>query len=110
MPVISPSFRNYFTFTGRNAKGQAEDLGWYGEVRLDAHYDFGKGHSITGGVIFGMSHFGEQEFKAVDLVVDAFYSFEFPFGLYLSPGLTYAHVFAPKDDVILGFLRVGVTI
>ena len=110
LPVVMPSFFQWFTFAGRDGAGEAEPLGWYGQVRVDAHGALGKGHSITAGVAFGMDHFGDQGFRPVEVVVDAYYTFDFPFGLYLAPGLTYAYAIPGRKHVFLGRFNVGISL
>jgi hypothetical protein len=110
LPHLTPKLNSTFVIGGRDGEGNPVPLGWYGQLRLDLHYEFGGPHAILTGITGSGQVMGEPGFQWVDTTLEGFYLHQLENGLYVAPGFTAAYSFVEERFIGLGTLNFGLTL
>jgi len=110
LPHLTPRINSTFVVGGKDADGQAVDIGWYGQLRVDLHYEFDGPHAFLAGLTASGQVMGAPGFEWVDTTFEGFYLYHMENGMYVAPGYKVAYSFIEDRFIGLGTLNVGLTL
>ena len=110
LPHLTPRINSTFVIGGKDADGQQVDIGWYGQMRLDLHYEFDGPHAFLAGLTASGQVMGTPGFEWVDATFEGFYLYHMDNGMYVAPGYKFAYSFLEERFIGLGTLNVGLTL